>query len=308
MAGWNNALNTSGKFFDESIHNEYYLAIRERMDIVGEAPGGIGDGYWDGALPPTYPLFNEAVFEDYAAITALIKPGANPNFRTFTGVVDVYFSSHNPNVYFIPLFDPRPATNFRRVGYDFTDTGTWGIITTGATTCNITSGVRVNNGNYIIRKVFPELNRLLLDNGGYAYTSLTSNPGNAATFTINGNAGTTASVTSSWPEMYVNHIADQAIFDDLQEIINSLRWYEVDLTGTVSVANGGTAVTGIGTAFTTELTVGDYIQFSGVGSFTEPISAIANDTNLTIGQPAPAAKVGVAADGYRDGNNSFTYF
>ena len=53
------------------------------------------------------------------------------------------------------------------------------------------------------------------------------------------------------------------------------------ITGTATPTNYGVAVTGTGTAFTTELTVGDQIQ---VNSQTRMIVAIADDTNLTLEQ------------------------
>jgi len=51
------------------------------------------------------------------------------------------------------------------------------------------------------------------------------------------------------------------------------------LSGTVTVSAGTAAVTGVTTAFTTELNVGDYIK---IGSEEIEISAIADDTNLTL--------------------------
>lgn len=51
------------------------------------------------------------------------------------------------------------------------------------------------------------------------------------------------------------------------------------LTGTVSVSSGTDAVTGVGTAFTTELNVGDVIN---IASEQISISTITNDTSLTL--------------------------
>ena len=60
------------------------------------------------------------------------------------------------------------------------------------------------------------------------------------------------------------------------------------LAGTVSVASGGTAVTGAGTSFTSQLNVGTTISIETVsGSYT--VSAIAGDTSLTISAPASSA-------------------
>ena len=56
------------------------------------------------------------------------------------------------------------------------------------------------------------------------------------------------------------------------------------LTGTMSVANSGTAVTGFGTSFQTELQVGDQLQFTTDGgtSLTRLVEAIISDTSLTL--------------------------
>ena len=55
------------------------------------------------------------------------------------------------------------------------------------------------------------------------------------------------------------------------------------LTGTVTLTNGSTAVTGSGTAYDTELKVGDYIKRDSDGSqYWAKISAIASATALTI--------------------------
>lgn len=51
-------------------------------------------------------------------------------------------------------------------------------------------------------------------------------------------------------------------------------------TGTISVTNGSTTVNGIGTAFTTQLAVGDIIKANGVDDFT--VDSITSDTLLTI--------------------------
>lgn len=56
-----------------------------------------------------------------------------------------------------------------------------------------------------------------------------------------------------------------------------------NLTGTTTITNGSTAVTGVGTAFTTELSVGTYVYgLAGDSSKAELVTAIASDTALTI--------------------------
>ena len=55
----------------------------------------------------------------------------------------------------------------------------------------------------------------------------------------------------------------------------------VALTGTASVSSGNSTVTGSGTAFTTELSAGDKLNFNGTGVF-YTISSITNDTTLIL--------------------------
>lgn len=58
---------------------------------------------------------------------------------------------------------------------------------------------------------------------------------------------------------------------------------DFSLTGTVTMTNASTAVTGSGTAFDTEMKVGDYIKLDADGSaYWAKISAIATATALTI--------------------------
>ena len=56
------------------------------------------------------------------------------------------------------------------------------------------------------------------------------------------------------------------------------------LTGTLSIANSGTAVTGFNTRFTSELLVGDSISFTTNGgtSLTRIVEAILNDSSITL--------------------------
>ena len=67
------------------------------------------------------------------------------------------------------------------------------------------------------------------------------------------------------------------------------------LTGTVSVANGGTALTGIGTAFLTQLPVGSAITFGGGGASARSyvVTAVADNQNATISSDVPAVQAEV---------------
>ena len=64
------------------------------------------------------------------------------------------------------------------------------------------------------------------------------------------------------------------------------------LTGTVAKASGTSTLTGTGTAFTTELAVGDFIK---VGTEVAQVSVITSDTALTVNYSWTATASGVAA-------------
>jgi hypothetical protein len=63
------------------------------------------------------------------------------------------------------------------------------------------------------------------------------------------------------------------------------------VTGTVAVTAGSKTVTGSGTAFTTELAVGDQVQINGE---TKVVTAIASTTSLTVDDAFAAAASGVS--------------
>jgi len=54
------------------------------------------------------------------------------------------------------------------------------------------------------------------------------------------------------------------------------------LTGTVTMTNGSTAVTGSGTAFTTELAVGDYLYLNAQQTQLGKVASITNNTALVL--------------------------
>lgn len=56
-----------------------------------------------------------------------------------------------------------------------------------------------------------------------------------------------------------------------------------NLTGTVAKSSGSATLTGTGTAFTTELSVGQVIQVPGTAVETKVVIAIASNTSLTVG-------------------------
>ncbi len=59
------------------------------------------------------------------------------------------------------------------------------------------------------------------------------------------------------------------------------------LTGTLTFTNGSTEVTGVGTAFTTELEVNDYVMLEADGVWAQ-VSSIESDTHLTLTSPYSA--------------------
>ncbi|ELY5791446.1 tail fiber domain-containing protein [Cronobacter turicensis] len=64
--------------------------------------------------------------------------------------------------------------------------------------------------------------------------------------------------------------------------------------GTISIANGATAITGAGTTFTAELAAGDYIVFTaGQVVYTQAVKSVGSDTALTLTK----AYTGPDADG-----------
>ena len=85
--------------------------------------------------------------------------------------------------------------------------------------------------------------------------------------------------------------------DETKDLHDDLARIELELligalTGTVSVTAGTAAVTGTGTAFTTELAVGDAIK---IGSEVFTVSAIASPTSLTLDSNHVAGASGATA-------------
>jgi hypothetical protein len=74
---------------------------------------------------------------------------------------------------------------------------------------------------------------------------------------------------------------------------------DVFLTGTLTVAPGGTAVVGVGTLFTTELVLGTMIVIDG---YARMVIAIADDLHLTISSIHAPGATAVAASILPDGS------
>lgn len=94
---------------------------------------------------------------------------------------------------------------------------------------------------------------------------------------------TTLANIKRWINMIQQDIAGRWTWNflDSREVVQSV----IDKNaGTVSIASGGTAVTGIGTAFDTTLDVGKFIQFSGANDWYK-VTAVGSTTTLTIEAP-----------------------
>lgn len=62
-------------------------------------------------------------------------------------------------------------------------------------------------------------------------------------------------------------------------------------SGTITVANASSAVTGVSTFFTSEVTAGDYLRFGQYNTI--QVSSITDDTNLTLAATSPESLTGV---------------
>ena len=67
-------------------------------------------------------------------------------------------------------------------------------------------------------------------------------------------------------------------------ILDSTNGESLQISGTISIANSGTTVTGFGTKFNTELKIGDSITFTtdAGSSITRLVEAIISDTSLQL--------------------------
>ena len=70
-------------------------------------------------------------------------------------------------------------------------------------------------------------------------------------------------------------------------------WPSTNRTGTISVSNGSAAVTGIGTLFTTEISVGNIIKLTGGGTTIGTVLSITDNTNLTLTTNVSTARSGI---------------
>lgn len=89
----------------------------------------------------------------------------------------------------------------------------------------------------------------------------------------------------------------------------------ISRTGTVSVSSGQTTVTGVGTSFSSQLSVGDAIRIDTSSYVYGTVAAIANNTSLTLAAAASAAKSGKTfvklvanTTPYTDDTDSSTFF
>lgn len=132
-------------------------------------------------------------------------------------------------------------------------------LTTGSAMNVSTSSASLNSTNGLINVA----NTSASTNGILARFQSNSTAGSGLTVLANGNVG-------------IGTAAPQRIFD-----INGFR----NGTGTVTATAGSTTVTGSGTLFTSELSVGDSIQFTGDA---RTVISIASDTSLGIDTSYPS--------------------
>jgi hypothetical protein len=154
---------------------------------------------------------------------------------------------------------------------------------------NVTAGAPIPVGALTGRPPKGQLNNCLTNLGEITVTgtSATLTLSNATSHLANGDLvllrGQVRTVSALTASSFTINAALTA------NIAGYQYWYRtVPLTGTVTVA--GTTVTGVGTAFLTEMNVGDYIMISG-STFRE-VTAIATNLSLTIDE---ALTVGVAS-------------
>lgn len=84
---------------------------------------------------------------------------------------------------------------------------------------------------------------------------------------------------NSWGAVLYSVISNNAIHHQTSTLTRNL-------TGTITFTNGSTAVTGVGSLFTSELRIGDWIRLSTDADSTASyrrVSAITSDTGLTLG-------------------------
>lgn len=109
------------------------------------------------------------------------------------------------------------------------------------------------------------------------------------TFDVNiGTTGTFTVSTGLIDEIFpvsVGTLSNDQVLSNFNVNLNAAA--TVSLTGTVSVSNNASTVTGSGTTFTTQLAVGDKLFFDST-SQVRTISAITNNTSLTLSTPVTA--------------------
>lgn len=270
--------------------------------IDGSAPLEIGDGVFEGAgleWDATYGSATGALDIGITAATTGINIGTG---GTFTGTVTI----------------GDPAAGVTIAG-DLTVSGT--TISASATTVDITDNlITVNDGA-----------------GGAGYDSGVIGQRNATDYqadtdfaarrihldTQTGLAGTDDEVkfesgASSTDDAYngafvvVNHglLASQS--REITDYVGATRvatlasaWTPAAGTGTVSGTIATSAITGVGTAFTTELQVGDRITIDTGGTpEVHEVATITDDTNMTIVSTLAATKAGVTFQADAPGGNA----
>lgn len=113
------------------------------------------------------------------------------------------------------------------------------------------------------------------------------------------------------PRVRAYHDANQSINNATQTVLllnsddldtdNMHYTSSANLTGTVAKTNGSATLTGTGTAFTSELSVGQLINVPGVAAEVRVVTAIASDTSLTVDAAFANSASGQTANRYNSG-------
>ena len=191
-------------------------------------------------------------------------------------------------------------------GATFTSTAATEVHSDNLIQLNAGPGAAARDGGLLIERYAPNndlaLGDLLSDTpllsntaqSGGTTTSLVLNSGASSSDDAYNN-GRLSLIGSHILASQVRKVTD---YDGTTKVATVAAWTAKNATGTVSVANGVATVTGVGTAFTTELAVGDTIVIGGI---TKAVASIASDTSLdadsTYGGAQAGATLSVTAPG-----------
>ncbi|MBI2283333.1 MAG: hypothetical protein HYU71_06475 [Bacteroidetes bacterium] len=91
----------------------------------------------------------------------------------------------------------------------------------------------------------------------------------------------------------VSHVEAAAITSNVSGNWSATAWPNTTRTGTITTATNSTTVTGSGTSFTTEISVGNIIKTTG-GTVIGTVASIQSNTSLTLASNAASANTAIA--------------